>query len=379
MGMLLKTEGSVVAPRGFRGAGQGAYGLITCGLPAVCAGVYSKNYIESAPRKWSSFITSRFETAQALFISGDCAGTFIGEEGYQGAVQLCEGCGKTLGIPSEKVLLLGAGENGVPFDTAAAEDAQCTLSGALSGDEKGAEAVYSAFCGTASGAEIAVEFDLGDKKARIGGICRKDSTSAIITTDVAISKEMLQMALSADAEETFFKSMPFGLLSGDMILCMASGMAGNKKITEEDGDYSAFCTALRHVTGYLAKSGMGLEILISNAQDKASAALLSKKAAQSAEVRMAVGEKRPDYACFLSVLGETGEPFDPNLLDVHIRSFGGSAQLVRNGAAVPIEDTEEIFGGGTVTLVADMKNGNAAASAFTNPILRKEDEYDSDR
>ena len=377
--MLLNIEGSVMAPRGFRGAGQGAYGLITCGLPAVCAGVYGKNHIASAPQKWTSFITSRFDVAQALFISGDKSGTFIGEEGYQGAVQLAEGCGKTLSIPSEKVLLLGAGEDGVPFTADEAEDAMAALYGALSGEAEGARSVTKAFCGDAECAEIAVEFDLGDKKARIGGVCRKDRTAAVITTDVAISKEMLERALSADAEETFFMAAPFGLLPGDMVLCMASGMAGNKKITEEDGDYSAFCTALRHVTGYLAKSGMALEILVNNAADKTSATILSKKAAQSGAVRMAVGEKRTDFASFLSAFGETDVPFDPDLMDMQIRSLSGSAQLVRNGIALFPENTEEIFGGGALTLVADMKNGNASAAAFTNPILRKEDENDSDR
>ncbi len=377
--MLMKTDGSVMAPRGFRGAGYGAYALITCGLPAVCAGVYGKNHIESAPRKWTSFITSRFDTAQALFISGDRSGAFLGEEGYQGAVQLSEGCAKTLGIPSEKVLLGGAGQDGVPFAAEEAESAMQALSGELSGETDGGDAVFDAFLGDAAGAQIAVEFDLGDKKARIGGMCRKDSTCAILTTDVAISKEMLERALSADAEETFFMSMPFGLLPGDMVLCMASGMAGNKKITEEDGDYSAFCTALRHVTGYLAKSGMALEILVTGAADKAAATILSKKAAQSAEVRMAAGEKRADFGGFLSALGETEVPFDPSLIDVHIRSVRKSVQLIRNGTALPPEKTEEIFDGGTVTLVADMKNGNASAQAFTNPILRKEDENDSHR
>lgn len=370
--MLLQTSGGICAPRGFRAAGYGAYALAVCGLPAVVSGVYGKNRILTAPSKWTSFLTENYETAQGFLLCGSTSGACIGDEGYEGIVKMAETVASAVGISSEKVLLSAAGKPGVPFDMEEAEDAIVSLSRVLSSDEEGATAAAHSVSSYGDGAEIAVEFDIGEKKARIGGLCRSGKVFALITTDVAISKEMLDRALRADAEETFFMATPDGARPGDSVLCAASGMAGNPKITEEDDAYALFCTALRHVTSFLAKRAASpekvLEITVQNAVDKPSARILARAAASSAPLRTAAGAFVADWASLLFAFGETDVPFDPNLIDINLRSTAGSVQLVRSGTALFPDGISEIFEASSVTFVADMKNGNASATAWSDVI-----------
>ncbi len=369
--MLLQISGSITAPRGFRAAGYGDYALITCGLPAVCSGVYGKNRVLSAPVKWTSFLTEQYETAQAVFLCAGASGACVGDAGYEGTVRMAQIAASAIGLPAEKVLLAASGEAGVPFQEAEIEAAAATLARSLSSEEGGMAAAASV---SASGeaAEMAVEFDIGDKKVRLGGICQSGKPFAILTTDAAISKEMLDRALKADAEETFFMAMPDGPRAGDCVLCAASGMAGNKRITEEDTAYAAFCAALRHVTGFLAKRaaspGRLLEVTVQNAVDKQAASVLARAGAASVPLRMAVGVDIADWASLLYAFGGTDVPFDPALIDISIKSTAGSAQLVRSGLAVFPENVETVFDAPGVTFVADMKNGNASATAWSDFI-----------
>lgn len=371
--MLLQIEGSITAPRGFRAAGYGAYALVVCGLPAVVSGVFGKNRILSAPAKWTSFLTEQYETAQGFFLCGSISGACIGDEGYAGMVQMAETVGSAIGISAEKVLLAAAGKAGIPFDMEETKDAAESLVRVLSSENEGGTSAAQSIAAYGEGVEIAVEFDIGDKKARIGGICRSGKAFALITTDVSISKEMLDRALRADTEETFFMATPDGFRPGDCILCASSGMAGNPRITEENDDYGVFCAALRHVTSFLAKRTaspeMLLEITVQNAVDKPSAMLLARTAAASVPLRTAAGAFVADWASLLFAFGETDVPFDPNLIDINLKSTAGSTQLVRNGIPLFPEDVADIFEASVVTFVADMKNGNASATAWSDCIL----------
>ncbi len=370
--MLLQISGGITAARGFRAGGYGAYALLVCGLPAVACGVYGKNRIVSAPVKWSSFLTEQYEMAQAVFLCGSVSGTCVGDEGYALAVQMAEQAAGAVGLPPEKLLLAAAGEAGKMFSLDEAADAAESLARVLSGEADGSASAAQALSAYGEGAEIAVEFDIGDKKVRLGGICRPGKPLAILTTDAAISKEMLDRALRADAEETFFMAMPDGARAGDAVLCLASGMAGNKRITEEDAAYSAFCAALRHVTSFLAKKAASedrlLEITVQNAADKQAAVTLARAAAASVPLRMAAGVFAADWASLLYAFGETEAPFDPNLVDVSVRSTAGSVQLVRSGRVLFPDDVESIFDAPAVTIVADIKNGNASATAWSDFI-----------
>lgn len=370
--MLMQISGGITAPKGFRAGGYGAYALVTCGLPAVCSGVFGRNRMVSAPEKWSSFIAEQYDTAQAVFLCGNNAGTCVGDEGYALAVQMAEMVAGAVGISSEKVLLAAKGEAGILFSVEESEAAAKTLVSVLSGEEAGSTAAIEALAAGGEGAEMAVEFEVGDKKVRLGGICPLGKPLILLTTDLAISKEMLDRALRADAEETFFMAMPDGTRAGDCILCLASGVAGNKRITEEDGAYSAFCAALRHVTGFLAKrvatDGRLLEVAVQNAADKQAAVTLARAGAASVPVRVAAGENGADWSGLLHAFGKTNVSFDPALIDVSLRSSTGSVQLVRNGRALFPDGIEAVFEATTVTFVADIKNGNASATAWSNFI-----------
>ncbi len=367
--MLLQIEGGVTAPRGFRAGGHGGYALLTCDLPAVCSGVYAKNKNLSAPAKWTSFLTEQYETAQALLLCGTKGGICVGDAGYDDVVRLMHLAAASLGIAPEKVLFAAAGEAGVRFPMDEAEEAVLALSRALSSAPGAGGIAAESLSADGNREEIAVEFDIGEKKVRLGGICRGGEALAVLTTDASISKEMLDRALRADAENTFFMAMPDGSRAGDCMLIAASGMAGNKRICEEDGAYSTFCAALRHVTSHLArrmaKGEHLLEIVVQNATDKQAAAQLARAAAGCMPVRAAAGKKKADWASLLYALSLTEVSFDASLIDISLRSTAGSAQLLRNGLrASDGEDTAPLFATGSVSYVVDVKNGNESAVAY---------------
>jgi len=370
--MLLQIDGSVTAPRGFRASGDGTYALITCGLPAVCSGVFAKNRVLSAPVKWTSFLTEQYDTAQAIFICGNKSGIAVGDEGYADTVQLAEEAAAAIGISPEKVLLAAAGAAGVRFSPEEAAEAVAALTRTLSSEDGAGESVGIAVAPDGEAVELAVEFDIGEKRVRLGGVCRRGEAFALLTTDAAISKEMLDRALRADAEETFFMAMPDGSRGGDCILCAASGMAGNKRVCEEDASYAAFCAALRHVTAYLAKrvatTGRLLEVTVQNAADKQTASTLARAGAASVPLRRKAGAGEADFASLLAALGETDADFDPALVDISLRSTAGSVQLVRNGLALAAEDTASVFEAATVSYIVDVKNGNASACSYAGFI-----------
>lgn len=69
-----------------------------------------------------------------------------------------------------------------------------------------------------------------------------------VTTDAAISKEMLQKALSANIKDTFnMVSVDGDTSTNDTVLLLANGMAGNPEITEEGADFDKFMEALNYI------------------------------------------------------------------------------------------------------------------------------------
>lgn len=197
----------------------------------------------------------------------------------------------------------------------------------------------------------------------------------VVTSDISISKELLQEAISEDVKRSFnMISVDRDTSTNDSLLVMANGMAGNDEITEKNEDYYEFCKALNTVTTTLAKmiaaDGEGatklLEVTVKGARDKEEAIILSKSIITSNLVKTAVFGNDANWGRILCAMGYSGVEFDPYKVDLTLESEDGSLQLVKNGMATDYSEelATTILSAKEVKAIADINQGKSYATAW---------------
>jgi len=196
-----------------------------------------------------------------------------------------------------------------------------------------------------------------------------------ITTDVNISKELLQKALSNIIADTFnMISVDGDTSTNDTVLVLANGLAGNDEITEENEDYKTFYDALYYVNEVLAKKiaedGEGatclFEVKVVNAATKAQAVTLSKSIVTSSLTKAAVFGHDANWGRILCAMGYSTANFDPEKVDIYFESEAGKLKIVENGMATDYSEefATEILSKKQVTAIADIKQGSESATAW---------------
>ena len=231
--------------------------------------------------------------------------------------------------------------------------------------------------------EAAVEITLGGKTVTVGGMCKGSgmihpnmcTMLSFVTTDVAISKELLQEALSEDIKDTYnMISVDGDTSTNDTVLLLANGQADNPVITEKNEDYQEFCKALNYVNETLAKKMAGdgegctalFEVKVVGAESKEQAITLSKSIITSSLTKAAIFGHDANWGRILCAMGYSGAQFDPEKVDLYFESLAGKLQIIENGVALDYseEKATEILSQPEVTAIADVKMGTASATAW---------------
>lgn len=231
--------------------------------------------------------------------------------------------------------------------------------------------------------EVAVEIEIDGKTVTVGGMSKGSgmihpnmcTMLGYVTTDIAISKEMLQEALSADVKDTFnMISVDGDTSTNDTLLCMANGMAGNTEITTKDENYQKFAEALNFVDTTLAKLMAGdgegatslIEAQVIHADTKENAVLLSKSVITSSLTKAAVYGHDANWGRILCALGYSGAQFDPEHMSISYAGKSGSLVVYQDGAGTDYSEEEatKILSEKEVSIIADMKMGDASATAW---------------
>ena len=231
--------------------------------------------------------------------------------------------------------------------------------------------------------EIAVEVQIGGQTVTIGGMCKGSgmihpnmcTMLAFLTTDVCISKEMLQRAVSAAVVDSFnMISVDGDTSTNDTLLVLANGQAGNIEISGEGADYDVFCQALDFITVYLARKMAGdgegatclFEAKVVGADTKEHARTLAKSVICSSLSKAAIYGHDCNFGRFLCALGYSGASFDPDKVDLWFQSQEGKAVVYSQGNPVSYSEEEatRILSAPEVTVVADMHMGDAEATAW---------------
>jgi glutamate N-acetyltransferase/amino-acid N-acetyltransferase len=390
---MKQITGGVTAAKGFQAASTAAgikykdrkdMAMIYSEVPCKAAGTFTTNIVKAAPVKWDHNVVYNSKAAQAVVINAGIANACTGEEGMGYCRQTAEKVEKVLGIAADEVLVASTGVIGMqlPIDRICnGIDAMVPL---LKGDTgSGTEASKAIMTTDTKNKEVAVTIEIGGKTVTIGGMCKGSgmihpnmcTMLSFVTTDAAISKELLQEALSADVQDTYnMISVDGDTSTNDTCLLLANGLAENPEITEKNADYDEFCKALNFVNETLAKKMAGdgegatalFEVKIIGAESKEQAKVLSKSVITSSLTKAAIYGHDANWGRILCAMGYSGAAFDPEKVDLFFESAAGKMQIIKNGVAVDYSEEEatRILSEPAVTAIADVKMGDAAATAW---------------
>jgi len=385
--------GGVTAAKGFKAAAMAAgikykdrkdMAMIYSEVPCKAAAAFTTNIVKAAPVKWDKVIVDNSPYAQAVVINAGIANACTGEEGLRYCMETAEAAAESLSISVSSVLVASTGVIGkqLPMDRIVA--GVKAMAPVLDGSrESGTSAAMAIMTTDTVKKEAAVQFKAGGKTITIGGMCKGSgmihpdmcTMLSFVTTDAAISKELLQEALRADIKDTYnMISVDGDTSTNDTVLLLANGMAGNEEIQTKNEDYEAFCKALNFINETLAKKMAGdgegctalFEVKIIGAETKEQAVTLSKSVITSSLTKAAIFGHDANWGRILCAMGYSGAMFDPEKVDLYFESAAGKLKIIENGVALPYSEEEatKILSEPEVTATADIKMGEAAATAW---------------
>ena len=386
-------DGGVTAAIGFKAASTAAgikykdrkdMAMIYSEVPCKAAGTFTTNVVKAAPVKWDKVVVENSSYAQAVVINAGIANACTGEEGLRYCMETAEAAADCLSISVSSVLVASTGVIGkqLPMDRIVA--GVKAMAPALKGSQESGTAAAMAIMTTDTvKKEVAVQFEAGGKTVTIGGMCKGSgmihpdmcTMLSFVTTDAAISKELLQEALREDIKDTYnMISVDGDTSTNDTVLLLANGMAGNEEIRTKNEDYKAFCKALNFINETLAKKMAGdgegctalFEVKIVGAETKEQAVTLSKSVITSSLTKAAIFGHDANWGRILCAMGYSGAMFDPEKVDLFFESKAGKLQIIENGVATDYSEevATKILSEPEVTATADIKMGEAAATAW---------------
>ena len=390
---MKQIEGGVTAAKGFEAAGVEAgvkyqnrkdMAMIYSKVPCKVAGTFTTNIVKAAPVQWDKQIVEHSAFVQAVVVNSGVANAATGRQGLECCKTEAEYTGKLLGIPADAVLVASTGVigNQLPVDKITAGIEKLAAAKAATA-EAGLDAAKAIMTTDTVHKQIAVQFEAGGKTATMGAMCKGSgmihpnmcTMLGFVTTDVNISKEMLQKAVSAAVVDSFnMISVDGDTSTNDTLLVLANGQADNGEITAAGEDYDAFCEALGFVTKYLARKMAGdgegatclFEAKVVGAATKEDARILARSVVSSSLSKAAIYGHDANFGRFLCALGYSGAVFDPENVDLYFESQSGRILIFSKGAACDYSEEEatKILSDPEVTILADMHMGGAEAAAW---------------
>ncbi len=383
-------KGGVCAAKGFRANGvhcgirknrtKKDLALIVSEVPASCAAVYTTNLVKGAPL---TVTKNNIENgiAQAIICNSGNANT-CNANGIQIATDMCKLVEKAIGIKETDVVVASTGVIGQPLCIDPIKNAMPVLVEGLKSD--GSQGAAQAIMTTDTiEKEIAVEFTLSGKTCRMGGIAKGSgmihpnmaTMLVFLTTDAAISPEMLKKALSSDIANTFnMLSIDGDTSTNDMVAVLANGKAENTEITEDNDDFKTFMKALNTVTVHLCRTIAGdgegatklLECKVSGADDEATAKTVAKSVICSSLLKAAMFGADANWGRVLCAIGYSGAQVDISKIDVAFASNKGSVCVCKNGAGVEFSEdkAKEILLESEIEILVSLGKGECSATAW---------------
>ena len=391
--MVSWIDGGVCAAQGFRAAGlhvgvkthnvnKKDVALIVSDADCAAAAVFTTNVVKAAPIHVTKAHLANGRARAVVANSGNAnACAPLGEEN---AERMCAAAAKAIGCGAEDVLVCSTGVIGQTLRVNVIEEGMEELAGLLERSGAGSDAAAHAIMTTDTvKKEAAVETTVGGKTVRIGGIAKGSgmihpnmgTMLCFITTDCAISPEMIREALVDTAHVSFNRiSVDGDTSTNDTCLVLANGLAGNETITGEGEDYAAFLEALKalcvRLARMMAKDGEGARHLITctvaGAKDEESAQTIAKSVISSTLTKAAIFGCDANWGRVLCAMGYSGEEFDPDKVDVAFASAAGEIPVCRQGRGLDFDEdlAKRILTEDEVEIRVRMGEGDAACTCW---------------
>ena len=382
--------GGVCAAKGFKANG------IHCGIrknrskrdlaliysEALCSAsaTYTQNLVKGAPLiVTKENISNGF--AKAVICNSGNANT-CNSNGIEIATKTCEILANELNIDPKDVVVASTGVIGQKLDITPIKNGIPSLTKGLS--ENGSVAAAEGIMTTDTKLkEVAVEFSCGGKTCHIGGIAKGSgmihpnmaTMLVFITSDVAISPEMLNVALKGDIKNTFnMISIDGDTSTNDMVTVLCNGMAQNEMITEDNEDFKAFMKALNTVNVELCRKIAGdgegatklLECVVTGADTKETAKLVAKSVICSSLLKAAMFGADANWGRVLCAIGYSGAKVDTQKIDLYFESKKGKILVCKDGFGVDFseEKAKEILLEEKIDILIELNSGTETATAF---------------
>lgn len=354
--------------------------LIYSEVPATASAVYTTNLVKGAPL----LVTKKHienGLAQAVICNSGNANT-CNANGIEIAEQMSGLVAQELGINREDVVVASTGVIGQPLNIDPIKNGMKELVNGLAYDN-GLVAAEAIMTTDVAVKEIAVEFTVGGKVCRMGGIAKGSgmihpnmaTMLVFITCDANISKEMLDKALKSDIQQTFnMISIDGDTSTNDMVVVLCNGMAGNKTIDSEGEDFNEFMKALNTVNVNLcrkiAADGEGatklLECSVVGANSLKTAKMVAKSVVCSSLTKAAMFGADANWGRVLCSIGYSGADVDVNKIDVSFISNKGEIAVCKNGSGVDFseEKAKEILLEKEIIIAVNLNDGEYSSKAW---------------
>ena len=388
---MKQIQGGVSAPKGFKAAGihcgirknasKEDLALIVSDADCSAAAVYTQNKVKGAP----IYVTRAHIAdghARAVICNSGNANT-CNENGVEIAQKTCEILASQLNIAADDIIVASTGVIGAPLCIEPFEAGIPKLVKELSPDG-GQSAARAIMTTDTAPKQLALEFEAGGKTSRLGamgkgsGMINPNMATMLIfvTTDAAISPEMLQKALSDDVKDTFNQiSVDGDTSTNDSVAVLANGMAQNTPITDENCEgYKAFCEALRQINTYMcraiASDGEGATKLITcevkNADSKETARKIAKSIISSSLFKAAIFGSDANWGRAICAIGYTEGDFSVDNINISLSSEAGDILVCKASTAVDFDEdkAKEILQKKEICVLIDMHAGECEATAW---------------
>ena len=383
-------SGGVCAAKGFQAAGvycgirknpnKKDLALIVSDVKANAAAVYTTNLVKGAPLTVTKSHIADGKAKAVICNSGNA--NTCNADGIEIAETMSSLLGNALGIDATDVVVASTGVIGQPLPIAPIALGIPPLVANLSPEGSG-EACSAIMTTDTKKKEVAVEFELDGKICHLGGIAKGSgmihpnmaTMLVFLTTDAAISPEMLQAALSGDIQNTFnMTSVDGDTSTNDMVTILANGLAGNACVTAPGEDFDVFMKALNTVNVYLCRAiaadGEGatklLECSVTGAADEDTAKTVAKSVICSSLTKAAMFGEDANWGRVLCAIGYSGAAVDVSKIGVAFRSAAGSVAVCYNGAGIPFSEEEaaKVLHEKEIDILVTLGEGEGRATAW---------------
>lgn len=391
--MMKFVEGGVCAAQGFRAAGihvgvkthatwKKDVALIVSDVDCAAAAMFTTNVVKAAPIHVDKQHLTNHRARAIIANSGNA--NACAPQGEENAEKMCAAAANAIGCQPEDVLVSSTGVIGQTLKVQVIEDGMPELYGALAHSAEASDAAAHAIMTTDTvKKEVAVETAIGGKTVRMGGIAKGSgmihpnmgTMLCFLTTDCAISGEMIHEALKETVTKTFNRiSVDGDTSTNDSCIVLANGLAGNVEIVEKDADYQTFVDALRTLCTELARKmaadGEGAKHLItctvSGAADEKTAETLSRSVISSTLTKAAIFGADANWGRVLCAMGYSGAQFDPDKVSVHFASAAGDIAVCEQGRGLPFDEdlAKKILTEHDVEINITMGEGTASVTCW---------------